>query len=330
MIGRIFQQIILAHENYVLPKAEIDRGMGDFSVNVFSALKNPHNFFIGLAVALSFGVVILAYYFFMTSRAGIALDRRFIRLEPAGHAMLRLALAASFIASGYFNSFLGPEIPLSSLPFGDLIRPLLYIVGLLLILGLFTELASIIGLAILAMASFVYKDYMLTYFNYFGEFLALIFFGSRFFSFDKVLSKTQVWLAKFKDWEIPVIRIAYGISVLYPAITIKILHPSIIIEIVQKYNLAQFHWLFPSDPLLISLGTGLAQIAVGLCIIAGFETRLNALITFVLYLMSILFFKEAVWPHYILLALALYLVINDGGGYSVDRLILKKYDRRRT
>jgi len=28
-----------------------------------------------------------------------------------------------------------------------------------------------------------------------------------------------------------------------------------------------------------------------------------------------------VWPHYILLALALYLVVNNGGRYTIDRLI---------
>jgi hypothetical protein len=41
--------------------------------------------------------------------------------------------------------------------------------------------------------------------------------------------------------------------------------------------------------------------------------------------MSILFFKEVVWPHYILLALSLYLVINNGGDWTLDRWIQKRW-----
>jgi uncharacterized membrane protein YphA (DoxX/SURF4 family) len=96
------------------------------------------------------------------------------------------------------------------------------------------------------------------------------------------------------------------------------------IEIAGKYHLTDIHWLFPPDPLLVSLGTGLMQIVVGLALIVGFETRLNALITFVLYVMSILYFKEAVWPHYILLALAGYLFVNNGGDWSFDNWIKKR------
>lgn len=101
------------------------------------------------------------------------------------------------------------------------------------------------------------------------------------------------------------------------------MHPIIIVEIEKQYHLSQIGWLFPQDPLLISLGTGLAQITVGLFIIIGFETRLSAFLTLLLYVGSIIFFKEAVWPHYILLALAFYLVINNGGGFTIDEFVEK-------
>src|SRR5258708_38121894 len=96
---------------------------------------------------------------------------------------------------------------------------------------------------------------------------------------------------KYKECEILLISIVYGISVFYQKINIKILHATIMVQIAEQYKLPQIHWLFPSDPLLISLGTGVAQIAVGLAIIFGFATRFNAFVTFVLYLISILFFK---------------------------------------
>src|SRR3989344_906829 len=322
-----------AHENYVLPQADIDRGMLDWSVNVFSALKDPHNveiaFFVGLGILILFAL----YYFLLSSHIGLSFKKKTNLVERVGHVVLRIALAASFLASAYFNAFLGPEIPLSSLPGGELLAPLLFILGIFLLLGFLTEIVSVLGILLLGIATYANGTYMLTYFNYFGQFAALIFFGSRIFSLDTFITKATAFVKKYRSWELPIIRITYGISVLYPAIMIKILHHSIIVEIAEKYHLSDIYWLFPADPLLISLGTGLAQIVLGLCIIFGFETRLNSFLTFILYIFSILFFKEAVWPHYILLALAFYLVINDGGKWSVDSWIerkkLKAYRKKR-
>ena len=313
-----------AHENYVLPAADIARGMSDWNVNVFDALQNPANLKVALLVAGASLLVFILYYFLALSKIGLMLDDKLKQLEPLGHVILRLALGASFIASALFHSFLGPEIPLTGLPWGQFWQPSLFALGGLLILGWFTEIAAVAGLILMLAATLIYGDYMLTYFNYFGEFIALLFFGSRFFSLDRFRAGATNLFQKYQQWEIPIIRITYGISVLYPAIVIKILHPAIILQIVNQYHLNQIHWLFPSDPLLISLGTGLAQIVVGLFIILGFETRLNSAITFVLYVLSIAFFREAVWPHYILLALGLYLVTNNGGGWSVDGWLRKK------
>lgn len=319
--------ITSAHENYVLTKSQIDAGMQDWSLNVWSALDKPGNLKTGLGVALGALIAFAAYLFFYFSRIGLALDKKLQGLEPVGHAILRITLAASFIASAYFNSFLGPEIPLSSLPAGAVLRYALFALGIMLALGIFTEIVGIAGLAMLVITTFVYKDYMLTYFNYFGEFVAFIFFGSRIFSLDKLISGIKSFTEKYRDWEVALIRVTYGISVLYPAITIKILHPIIMVEIAETYHLADIHWLFPPDPLLISLGTGLTQIAVGLLIIFGLGTRLSSFVTFMLYILSIIYFKEAVWPHYILLALALYLVINDGGKFTIDEWLKKKLGR---
>lgn len=323
---------VFAHENYVLPAQDMKRGMQDWSLNVLDALKDPANVQIGLIVTIGTIIAYALYLWFMASRVGLAFDKKTKRLEPFGHAFLRVALGVSFIASAMFNSFLGPEIPLSSLPLGGILLPFLYAVGVLLVIGLWTELASLVGLIILTLATFVYGEYMLTYVNYFGELIALILYGSRFFSVDRLIIKSPFFASfakTFEEFEIPLIRITYGFSVLYPAITVKLLHPVIILQIVEQYNLTSIGWLFPSDPLLISFGTGMAQVTVGLFIILGFATRFTSLVTFMLYIMSIIFFQEAVWPHYILLALALYLVVNDGGKWSIDNWLNKRLTNRK-
>ncbi len=333
--------IAAAHENYVLTQDQINADLGFHGPSVFSALNNPGNLKISLIVALLSTLGIIVFFIFSHSSAGRKMDNFLQKGESFGQVVLRMALAVSLLASAYFNSFLGPEISLTTLPLAFILKPALVILGILMFLGLWSEIVGVLSLVILFIASWVYKDYMITYFNYFGEFLALAWFGSRVFSLDKLFYKTPLFakasahgpLKKFKllwakrldkkyhDWELLIIRVTYGISIIYPAITYKLIHPEVIVDIANRYNLMQFHWLFPGDPLLISLGTGLAQVAVGVCVTLGFETRLNTLVTFGLMFLSVIFFKEAVWPHIVLLALALYLIINNGGKYSLDNYI---------
>ncbi|MBU6500842.1 MAG: DoxX family protein [Patescibacteria group bacterium] len=315
---------VYAHENYVLTKEQISAGMSDWSINVWDALRDSHNLAISLEVGAGILAVFVLYFLFDRSRWGVALDGKIRVLEPLGEWLVRFAVGASLIYSAATHVFLGPEIPLASIPGGQIWEWVLYVVGALLILGLFSRVAGAVSLLIISLATIIYRDYMLTYFNYFGEFAALVLFGSYVFSLDRLRAAGKNISRRIKDYETAILRITYGVSVLYPAISIKLLHPIIIVQIVNQYHLNQIHWLFPQDPLLISLGTGLAQILVGLLIIIGFETRLASFATLILYMMSILYFKETVWPHYILLALALYFVINDGGGLTLDAKLKRK------
>jgi uncharacterized membrane protein YphA (DoxX/SURF4 family) len=316
-----------AHENYVLTKSQINADLAFAGPKVFSALRDRGNLEVALAVGIGSLIAIVVYFLFQQSRAGQIFDQKIKKLEGLGHVVLRVALAASLIFSAYTNAYLGPEIPLASLPWAYIIKPALYILGLLMLFGLWSEVVGAASLVILLLATWVYKDYMLTYFNYLGEFIALLLYGSRTFSLDRLIYKLKQWAERHRDYELALIRITYGISIMYPAIIFKLLHPQVIVDIVNRYHLNQFHWLFPHDPLLIALGSGLAQVAVGICLIVGFETRINTFITFSLMTLSVIFFKESVWPHFILLALALYLLINNGGNFSLDYYLLKNKEK---
>ncbi len=318
---------IFAHEQYVLTKQQLQIGMADNSINVFSALNNSENFKISLFVGLGIFVTIIAYFCFQYSFLGKKLDKILSSLDPIGHVFLRVALGASLIMSAYFHSFLGPEIPVTVLPLTTVLVPIMYVIGTLLLFGVFTRIVATVGLLILIATTFIYGEYIVTYLNYYGEYIALIVFGSYVLSIDNKIFGASSLVKKYKDIELLIIRVTYGISVMYPAITIKLLHPKVIVEIVNEYHLNQIHWLFPQDSVLISLGTGLAQILVGAFIIVGFETRLASLVTFFLYFLSVIYFKEAVWPHYVLLALAIYLVLNNGGRHALDYFIGKRFNK---
>jgi uncharacterized membrane protein YphA (DoxX/SURF4 family) len=275
-------------------------------------------------------MVYLLYFLFQRSKQGELLDKRLRKGGDVANAAVRIVLGISLIFSAYSHVFLGPEIPLSSIPGGQgpYLEIMLYILGALMVLGLFSRAAGAGAMIIILLTAIAYRDYMLTYFNYFGEFAALFLFGSYVISLDRLRDMKKVVAKKIEQWEVLILRVTYGISILYPAITIKLLHPVIMVEIVNQYHLNDIWWLFPRDPLLISLGTGLTQIIIGLAIIIGFETRLSAFITFTLYIMSILYFKEAVWPHYILLALSGYFVVNNGGDWTIDSWLAKRRTSR--
>lgn len=316
---------VAAHEQYVLTKQQLEKDMAITNVNVLSAFQSPENIKIGIGVGIGIAILIAAYFFFQYSNLGKFFDKKLYSLDNYGHFLLRIALAAMMIMSAYYRTFLGPEIPVTSIAFGNLLIPIMYTAGILLLLGIFNRIAAFVSFFILLLTTFIYKDYMITYLNYFGEIIALIIFGSYFWSSDNKLFGVSKFVKRYKEWEILLIRVTYGISIMYPAITLKILRPAVIIDIATRYRLNEINWLFPRDPLLISLGTGMAQILVGILIIIGFETRLASFLTFLLYIGSVLYFKEAVWPHFVLLALALYLVINNGGKITLDNYMQKLF-----
>lgn len=326
----LFPTLAFAHEQYVLTKHQLDVGFTDKTTHVLDALKSPENVRIAIFVGIGITILMVLYFFFQYSKLGKLLDQKLYKFENIGHFLIRISLAVSLLASAYFHAFLGPEIPIISIFLGNLLIPLMYVLGLLLLFGIFTRISSFIGLLILLATTLVYRDYMITYFNYFGEYLALIIFGSYFLSVDNKIFGISKLITKYKDLEILILRVTYGISVMYPAITIKLLHPAVIVAIYNQYHMGKIWWLFPPSALLTSLGTGLAQILVGVLIIFGFETRLAAFATFLLYFGSVIFFQEAVWPHIVLLALAFYFVINNGGKFTLDNLIENRLFTKKT
>src|SRR5581483_10157934 len=119
---------------------------------------------------------------------------------------------------------------------------------------------------------------MMTYINYVGEFLVLMAFGARTYSLDGLLFGPSGWMEKYRKYENLFLRFCFGFGLVYAAINIKFIHAILTLDVVNDYHLTQFHLLFPHDPLLVVLGAGLAEIAIGLFIIFGFQLRLTLIV----------------------------------------------------
>lgn len=317
--------LVSAHEVYVLPKAEYQQALSDHSISLWTVLHNPHNL-VPLAIfKIALYILTIGLAAFWATKAGRHLDNNLQKAEPVGQLILRVSLALALLFGASQNVIFGPELLLSSLPVGVVVRVLLVIVASLTLLGWLTELAAVVLALIFGLVLWTYGAYGFTYLSYFGEILALMLFGGGWYSLDRYLAKVRK-PAKPNDLEILIIRALYGFSLLYAAISIKLLHPALPLAVVRDYHLTSYSF-FPSDPLLLVALAAAVELVLGFCIMIGFQTRLFVMISLFFYIASLIFFGESVWPHLILFGMSAYLLINNGGAQTADSWLMKRLGR---
>ena len=311
----------LAHEVYVLNGQQIAADKHAPKTDPWSALHSSHDrwtFLIyGLAITLS---LLLALYlksrnFFQ--KIGQLIDRATV-IAPD---IIRISLGASLIAAGHFHSVFGPELPSNSFAGSALIGPGCYIVGIGLVLGLGSRLLGALVSAFWVFTLFDKGWYMLTYANYFGEALALAIIPRQKFSLDALLFKAKKTKSSMEPWAMPVARILFGFSLLYAAVNVKFVTTALSLQVVNQYDLTRY---FHFDPLFVVLGAGLVEILIASLYMLGLLQRLNSLMFIGFITASLLFFKEAVWPHYLLLGLAVGIFLHKPDKLALDSRLFKR------
>ncbi len=316
---------VSAHEAYVLDQAFFWYELGKpFDLHSMDALKSPHNLEVAIVIAFGILAALVLNFFFRKSRIGQSVSKSFERFSPYGPLFVRVAIALAFFYSAMSKSFLGPELPIGSMPYAELLRLGLFAISAMIALGFLAEVAALAAFIIFTLGFFVFGSYLITYLNYLGEIVVLLLFGIRRWSLDGFIFGPKKFLKRFEKYEPTILRIFYGAALIYAAITVKLLHPSLTVEVVNHWNLTQFYWLFPSDPLLVTFGAGLAECAIGLFIILGFEMRLTVLISLFYITLSLLFFRELVWPHLMLYGISFSLLVRPEI-FTLDHLL---FDRR--
>jgi hypothetical protein len=315
-----------AHEAYVLPRDVFWREVhGPVSFYALKALTRPADLRITLYVVTGTMIVLALNFLFRRTRFGYRLHRLPEKLSFLGPIFVRAAISASFFYSALSWSFLGPELTLHSMPWPWLMRGALFAASGMIAAGFLTELAATAALAIFVVGYWEFGLYVMTYFNYLGEIIVLILFGMRKWSVDRLLFGTLKRFPRFRHYETSIVRILYGVALIYAAILVKFLHPALTTRVVVEWHLTKFHWLFPSDPLLVALGAGLAEFAIGFFIMIGFEMRLTVLISLFYITLSLLYFREMVWPHFMLYGISLSLLVKPEV-FTLDHVL---FDRER-
>jgi uncharacterized membrane protein YphA (DoxX/SURF4 family) len=314
-----------AHEAYVVPYGTFWSDMhARSSTNFLEVLHNKADLKVAVYVILAVLAGLTINFFFRRSAWGRKSSDFIERFSHLGPQFVRYTVATAFFLSAYFGTFLGPELHGSLFAHPELLRVALFLISILIALGFLTELAALAGIIIFLISFGVFKSYMFTYTNYLGELIVLLLFGMRVFSLDKYIFGPLRRFRSFEKYETVIVRVMYGLALAYTAINVKIFHPDLTVLVVNAYHLNSFHWLFPSDPVLITLGAGIVETVIGLFIIFGFEMRLTVLVSLFYLTLSIIFFKESVWPHLLLYGISLDLLVQPEV-FTLDHLFLKHH-----
>lgn len=297
---------------------------GPFSTRAFDALNNPADLQLTIIIVISVLVALGLNFLIRLTPFGEKLHKFPERFSRFGPHFVRVTIAIALFFSAWSNTFLGPELHQSLFANPELIRGLLYAISIMIAIGFLTELAAFVGIIIFIYSFFVFGPYVFTYFNYLGELIVLLLFGMRVFSIDKYLLGPLKRFEWFEKYETVIVRVMYGIALIYAGITVKLFHPDLTIDVVNEWHLTQFHWLFPSDPLLVTFGAGIVESVIGIFIIFGFEMRLTILVSLFYITLSLLYFRELVWPHLLLYGISFNLLVKPEV-FTIDHFIFEEH-----
>lgn len=322
----VFAPSVLAHEAYVLPEKIFQEGLITKTVNplqtlqiFFTAEYLPATILVGVI----FGVAYSVNFLLAGSGFGRATDNFIKRFRDWGLLTVRVALAASFLYGASSGNVFGPELQLTHVFLGQFISPLKFLLGIMFLLGLGTELAAVLGIILFGLVFLSFGSYSLTYLNYLGELVALALFGSRFLSVDGLLFGNKPWLTaihKYKFLEVPIVRIGLGLALIYTAWNVKFIHQSLPLAVINQYQLQNYFFGWGGQ--YISVGAGIVELMIGMFFLFGFAQRLTVLIFMIFITLSLLFFREAVWPHLLLYGISVLLFIDNADVLTADRYLV--------
>ncbi len=314
-----------AHEVYVLDPSEIKHDIG-MPTPDFVATVTTH-----FAQFLEWGliVIVLVGLIFMISVSRPiekVLDKSLIKLKRYAPTITQITLGIGLLASGYFGAAFGIELSFATMGYMMLLKALFTIAGMMVLFGIYPRLGASITIGLFVPFLYKYGVYMLNYMTYFGEAIAILVFGSAYSILQNLKMKPffeQKILRHLHTYKFLLLRIFFGISLIYASLYAKFFHGELALHTVTKYHLTMY---FPFDPLFLVLGAMILEIILGLFFILGFEIRFASLFFLVFLSASLMFFGESVWPHIILFGTAIAMFTHGYDKYTLTAYLSRRKD----
>ncbi|MEJ0054076.1 MAG: hypothetical protein WDN10_05160 [bacterium] len=337
VVAFVLPRIVSAHEMYVLSAEEVRTALASPSFDMLAVLQADLMHFIYWA-CIGMATVI-AVFFVSVSRS---LERRcdpfFLRVRRYAAPVARITIGLSFLAAAYYQATYGPELPLSAAygAYASFATALLVLIGVLTILGFYVRFAALVALLFFAYAAYRNGIYMLTYANYLGEILVLLILGSHHGASPKVWLKGEFgklehmyvrFAKKLAPYSFAVLRICFGISLLYSSLYAKILHNNLALTVANlplPGRVISVAGALGFEPHFLVLGAAIIEIVLALFFIFGIELLFTSFFLLFWLMLSLLYFGEAVWPHIILIGLPIAFILSGYDKYSLEGKFFKK------
>jgi uncharacterized membrane protein YphA (DoxX/SURF4 family) len=328
-----------AHEVYVLPTNVTKVGLQIYSFDILErALSTSHDRTIIYTLLGSIIALIAIFTYLTHTRWAEHLSRNFQAVRPYAAFVIRIGFAISLIMGAMNHNLFGPEIAVNEasvggysmifLHYGSFIQYASFFAGILILFGLFTRLAGLVGILIYILAFLDVGHYMINYINYFGEAVVMAVEGGGVLALDIILKKKRHYFrehfnrlySRLEEWgsrySFPIFRMTFGFALLYAAISVKFLHSIVTYNVVVTYNLNKG----VIGPELFTLIFGILEVTIALMVIFGVLVREATIATAFVLTSSILYFGEIVWPHIILGALCIGIFLHGD-----DRLCISNW-----
>lgn len=322
-----------AHEVYVLTPDTIDRAVTSPGFSFLDVIVSN----LGQFIFWTFIAALVVFIIFFASISRFTerlLDPFLAKLPPYAPVISRVTIGTSFLAAAYYQALFGPELPLT-LTFGSLtplITGVLVVIGLMITFGFYARVAAIGAICLFSVEIFKHGVYMFTYANYLGELILLCILGAHELAFHHRrhdIERAPQWFLSFKAALTPyaflILRVAFGISLLYASLYAKVVHNNLALAVTTEYPAVLNFFGFEAHFLV--LGAAIIEILIGLFFILGIEIRFTAGFMLFWLSLSLWYFGEAVWPHIILIGIPIAFVFYGYDKYSLEGYFFKKGGR---
>jgi uncharacterized membrane protein YphA (DoxX/SURF4 family) len=256
--------------------------------------------------------------------------------------MLRLSLGLPLVGAGFSGYLFTPSVP------GEA-RLLQVAIGFLLLFGLAVRAVAAVGLLAYLWVLVTNPVEAPLAFEYAGGFLAIVLAGAGQPSADLLVRRLRLTDGTLvsrhagglldrlrapterlpdREWVPVAIRAAMGLNFVFLGVTQKLLDPGRALAVVAKYDLTA---VVPVAPEMWVFGAGVAEVAVGLALLAGVFTRGVAAVAFLLFSTTLFGLPDdPVVAHISLFGLASALLVTGSGPLSVDEWLSAWVERDRS
>lgn len=334
----VFSSLLLpvfanAHEVYVLSPDIVTEALSKPSFSFLEVIsQNVGNFFLWGIIVI---VVIFTVFFISISRSVEQIfDPILAKLPPYAPVISRVTIGLSFLAAAYYQALFGPELPLVQ-TFGfltPLVTGILTIAGIMIIFGVYARIAALCIAVLFIVEIYTHGIYLLTYANYAGELILLVILGAHKLAFhhkEHDAVRAPQWFLtvkeKFTPYAFLILRVAFGLSLLYASLYAKIFNNQLAVAVTQQYPaLLQF---FGFEAHFLVLGAAIIEIIIGTFFVLGIEIRFTALFVLFWLSLSLWYFGESVWPHIILIGIPISFIFYGYDKYSLEGYFFKREGR---